>query len=79
MLIEDYFQQIQLLIESSEIVQIFNIARDKIASATYGKSKQAWLETFLERVFEKSYLFALGRKIAAVTLVNSFWPASWGF
>ncbi len=29
MLIEDYFQQIQLLIESSGIVQIFNIESDK--------------------------------------------------
>lgn len=29
MLIEDYFQQIQLLIESSEIVQLFNIESDK--------------------------------------------------
>ena len=29
MLIEDYFQQIQLLIECSSIVQLFNIERDK--------------------------------------------------
>ncbi len=29
MLIEDYFQQIQLLIESSGIVQIFNVESDK--------------------------------------------------
>ena len=29
MLIEDYFQQIQLLIESSEIVKIFNIESEK--------------------------------------------------
>ena len=29
MLIEDYFQQIQLLIESTEIVNIFNIESDK--------------------------------------------------
>ncbi|MEQ8996348.1 MAG: DUF6516 family protein [Coleofasciculus sp. B1-GNL1-01] len=29
MLIEEYFQQIQLLIESSSIVQLFNLERDK--------------------------------------------------